>query len=166
MASTLDAAPLKGSLARVHAAMEALGLPAEILRFPDSTRSAEEAAAAVGCSVAEIAKSLVFHASDSDRSALVIASGVNRVDPERVAAVLGEPLARADGRFVRARTGFAIGGVAPFGHKEPPLTVIDRDLFGFQAIWAAAGAPNAVVRIETEHLAASTGGVVADIKVE
>ncbi len=160
----MQIAPLKGSVARVHAAMQAAGLPVDILRFPESTRSAEDAAAAVGCSVAEIAKSLVFHATESDRPALVIASGVNRVDPERVAALVGEPLARADGRFVRARTGFAIGGVAPFGHKETPLIVIDRDLLAFEAVWAAAGAPDAVVRIESARLVELTGGFVAQVK--
>lgn len=156
---------LKGSVKRVHDALVAAGYPAEIVRFPAGTRSSEAAAAAVGCAVAQIAKSLVFQAPESDRPVLVIASGANQVDLEAVARLLGEPVARADAAFVRARTGFAIGGVAPLGHKEPPLCVIDADLLRYDAIWAAAGAPDAVVRLDPQQLAGMTNGRIGDIKI-
>lgn len=158
------AAPLKGSVKRVHDALVAAGYPVEITRFAEGTRSSEEAAAAVGCAVAQIAKSLVFRATDSDRPVLVIASGANRVDPDRVAACIGEDVAGPDAGFVRKRTGFAIGGVAPVGHKEAPVTVIDEDLLSLDAIWAAAGAPDAVFRLDPAALPAMTGGTVARVK--
>lgn len=155
---------LKGSVKRVHDALAALGHTPEIVRFAESTRSAEEAAAAVGCRVGQIAKSLVFRTCETDRPVLVIASGANRVAPERVGEVLGEAIARVDAGYVRARTGFAIGAVAPLGHSERLLTVIDRDLLAHEAIWAAAGAPNAVFRLDPRELEGLTGGVVAAIK--
>ncbi len=157
---------LKGSVKRVHDALVAAGYPAEIVRFADSTRSSEEAAAAVGCAVGQIAKSLVFRGGESERVVLVVASGANQVDPERVAALVGEAVERPDAGFVRTRTGFAIGGVAPLGHKEPPVAVIDEDLLQYEAIWAAAGAPNAVFRLAPRHLPAMTGGIVGRVKAD
>jgi prolyl-tRNA editing enzyme YbaK/EbsC (Cys-tRNA(Pro) deacylase) len=156
-------APLPPSAERVRQALAAAGLAAEIRVLAASTRSAADAAAAVGCSVAQIAKSLVFRARPSDRPVLVVASGTNRVDEAAVAALVGEALAKADAAFVRDRTGFAIGGVAPVGHREPPLVVIDRDLLGFDAIWAAAGTPNAVFRLTPADLVRITGGRVASV---
>ncbi|MDJ0942712.1 MAG: YbaK/EbsC family protein [Kiloniellales bacterium] len=156
--------PPKGSLRRVQEALAAKGLETAVTTFPESTRTSAEAAAAIGCSVGQIAKSLVFRGRESDRPVLVIASGDNRVDTGKVAAVLGEKIARADADFVRARTGFAIGGVAPVAHKEPPLVVIDRDLLAHDRIWAAAGAPNAVFELAPRDLEALTGGPVAEIR--
>ena len=155
---------LKGSAQRVQAALDAHGLAAEVREFPASTRTSAEAAAAIGCSVGQIAKSLVFRARESDRVVMVIASGANRVDEKAVAARLGEPIGRADADFVRERTGYAIGGVPPVGHREPLPTLIDRDLLGFDEIWAAAGTPNAVFRLRPADLVALTGGDVADIR--
>ena len=157
------AEPLPPSAERVRQALQAAGLAAEIRVLAASTRSAADAAAALGCTVAEIAKSLVFRARPSDRPVLVVASGTNRVDEAAVAALAGEALAKADAAFVRERTGFAIGGVAPVGHREPPLVVIDRDLLGFAAIWAAAGTPNAVFRLTPAELVRVTGGRVAAV---
>lgn len=157
-------APLKGSVKRVHDALAALGHTPEIVRFAESTRSSEDAAVAVGCRVGQIAKSLVFRTREMDQPVLVIASGANQVDPERVGKVLGHAIARVDADYVRKRTGFAIGGVAPLGHKERLLTVIDRDLLGYDEIWAAAGAPNAVFRLDPRALEAITDGAVADVK--
>jgi len=157
-------APRKASAQRVQAVLAARGFDFQVREFPQSTRTAAEAAAAIGCTVAQIAKSLVFRGRDSDRPVLVIASGANRVDEASVAAVIGEKIARADADYVRARTGFAIGGVPPVGHLEMPQVVIDRDLLALPEIWAAAGTPNAVFRLTPAALTELCGGRVADIK--
>ncbi len=155
---------LKGSLRRVRDALAAEGFEVAMTTFPESTRTSAEAAAAIGCTVGQIAKSLVFRAVESDRPVLVIASGDNRVDTGKVTALLGEKIKRADPDFVRARTGFAIGGVSPVAHKEPPLVLIDRDLLAHDRIWAAAGAPNAVFPLAPRDLEALTGGRIADVR--
>lgn len=152
----------KSSVERVREALLDAGHPDTIVAFPEGTRSAADAAAAIGCEVAQIAKSVVFRAGD--RAALVIASGVNRVDTGKVAAALGVTLKRADADWVRERTGFAIGGVAPLGHTAPPLLVFDRDLLALHPIWAAAGSPQHVFRTEAETLARITGALVADVR--
>ncbi len=140
----------------------ALGPTFTVLEFEASTRTAEDAAAAVGCTVAQIARSLVFR-SASGRSVLVIASGANRVDEKKAAAPIGERIARADADFVREATGFAIGGVPPVGHATQPIVLIDEALMGFDAIWAAAGTPNAVFRLTPADLVALTQGTIASI---
>jgi prolyl-tRNA editing enzyme YbaK/EbsC (Cys-tRNA(Pro) deacylase) len=152
---------LSASARRVAAKLEELGYPFEVKEFPEGTRSAEEAARAVGCRLGQIAKSLVFRGRESGRSVLVIASGANRVDEGRLAERLGEAVVRASPEFVRAATGFAIGGVPPVGHHERPATFVDSDLFAFAEIWAAAGTPRAVFRLTPEDLVAMTGGEVA-----
>jgi len=160
----MSEAPLKESAQRVQAALDARGLKLRVREFPASTRTSEEAAAAVGCDVAQIAKSLVFRARDSGRPVLIVASGANRVDEKKVAALLGEKIERADPEFVRAKTGFAIGGIPPVGHAEPPVTLLDEDLFKLGVIWAAAGTPNAVFELTPEDLQALTGGRVAEVR--
>lgn len=155
---------LKASAGRVQAALAERGLDFEVREFPESTRSAAEAAAAIGCSVGQIAKSLVFRGTTSDRPVLVVASGSNRVDERKVAAAIGEPIGRADAAFVRVRTGFAIGGVPPLGHLEPPLVVLDRDLLAHDEVWAAAGTPNAVFRLPPAALPQVAGGAFADVR--
>ena len=140
----------------------ALGDGFQVVEFDASTRTSEDAAAAIGCTVAEIAKSLVFKAA-SGRPVLVIASGTNRVDEKKVRAVLGEKIARADADFVREATGYAIGGVPPLGHATAPVVLIDGDLETFETIWAAAGTPNAVFRLTPADLVRLTGGQVADV---
>ena len=135
-----------------------LGDKFEVLEFDASTRTAADAAAAIGCEVAQIAKSLIFRGATSGRAVLIIASGVDRDDEKKAAAAIGEPIGRADADFVREATGFAIGGVPPIGHKTPPVTLIDDDLFQHETIWAAAGTPNAVFRLTPERLAELTGG--------
>lgn len=152
------------SVERVRAALLAGGHADTIREFPDGTRTAADAAAAVGCEVAQIAKSIVFRAEG--RAALVIASGANRVDARKVEAVLGVKLKRADADFVRELTGFAIGGVSPVGHISPPLLVIDRDLLELHPIYAAAGSPSHVFRTEASELVRLTGAPVADIRQE
>jgi prolyl-tRNA editing enzyme YbaK/EbsC (Cys-tRNA(Pro) deacylase) len=139
-----------------------LGPRFSVMEFDAGTRTAEEAAAAIGCTVAEIAKSLVFRAA-SGRSVLVVASGANRVDEKKAARLVGEPIARADAGFVREKTGFAIGGVPPVGHAEQPTVLIDEALMRFEAIWAAAGTPSAVFRLSPSDLVALTGGTIAAV---
>jgi prolyl-tRNA editing enzyme YbaK/EbsC (Cys-tRNA(Pro) deacylase) len=151
------------SALRVQAA---LGDRHLVMEFEATTRTAADAAAAIGCTVAQIGKSLVFRGAGSNRPVLVVASGVNRVDEAKVAAAVGEPIARADADFVREATGFAIGGVPPVGHKETPIVLIDESLMSFGEIWAAAGTPNAVFRLTPADLVALTGGRVAAIAHE
>jgi len=147
----------------VQQALQALGFALEVVELPDSTRTAAEAAQAVGCQVGQIVKSLVFKAKRSQRPVLVVASGANRVNEKAIEALIGEPLGRADADFVRQRTGFAIGGVPPVGHSERLETFIDEDLLQHAEIWAAAGTPNAVFRLAPGDLARMTGGRVVKI---
>ena len=142
-----------------------LGPRFTVLEFDASTRTSAGAAAAIGCEVAEIAKSLVFKGARTGRPVLVVASGTNRVDEKKVAALIGEKIGRADAEFVREATGFAIGGVPPVGHATPPFTLIDEDLFRFEAIWAAAGTPNAVFKLTPAELQELTGGEVAAVAI-
>ena len=151
------------SIERVRAALSASGLALEAVELDASTRTAQEAADAIGCIVSQIVKSLVFRGKESDEAILVLASGTNRVDEKRMAEVAGEALGRADADFVRSETGFAIGGVAPVGHIKPVKTFIDRDLQQYAEIWAAAGKPNAVFRLTPDDLVALTKGSVVQI---
>ncbi len=152
---------LKPAAQQVQEALRALGLDSEVVEFPEGTRSSAEAAAAVGCEVARIAKSLVFVAGD--RPVLAIASGANRVDTRRLAAAAGGPIRRADPETVRQATGYAIGGVPPVGHATPLPVFIDRDLLRFDRIYAAAGTPNAVFPLTPADLVRITGGQVVDL---
>lgn len=149
---------------RVRAALEAAGLDCEVLTLPGSTRTAEEAADAVGCSVGEIAKSLVFRAGE--RAVVAVMSGDNRLDTAKLGETLGEGVSRADADFVRAATGFAIGGVPPLGHATPVPVFMDAELFRFERIWAAAGSPFSVFAIEPGRLRDAGGATVADLKVD
>ena len=149
---------------RVRAALEAAALDCEILTLPDSTRTAAEAAAAVGCSVGEIAKSLVFRAGE--RAIVAIVSGDHRLDTGKLGAALGQKVGRADADFVRAATGFAIGGVPPLGHTDPVPVFMDAGLFRFERIWAAAGSPFSVFAIEPARLRDASGAAVTDLKVD
>jgi prolyl-tRNA editing enzyme YbaK/EbsC (Cys-tRNA(Pro) deacylase) len=148
------------SIQRVQEALRALGLGHEVVDLGLSARTAADAARAVGCRVDQIAKSLVFRLRDSGRPLLVVTSGANRVDEGKVAALVGEPLERADADFVRTETGFAIGGVAPIGHARPLVTLIDEHLLRFEEIWAAAGHPNTVFRLTPDDLVTMTQGRV------
>ena len=151
---------LTGSAKRVQEALEARGLTVEIKHFPEGTRTSEDAAHAIGCAVAQIAKSLIFRAQESGRPVLVIASGANRVDEKTIATAIGENIGRADADFVRQETGFAIGGVAPVGHRNRPITLIDEDLLELGEVWAAAGRPDSVFRLDATQLQPLTGGKV------
>lgn len=135
-----------------------------MVELPASAHTAAEAAAALGCHLGQIAKSLVFRASDSDRPVLVIAAGSNRVDVGAVGAHFGEKLVRADAEWVREVTGFAIGGIPPLAHSTPPVVYIDEDLLALDEIWAAAGTPHAVFRLDPAELQQLTGGTVIRVR--
>jgi len=153
-----------GSVERVRAALLAAGHADSVQAFPEGTRSAADAAAAVGCEVAQIAKSIVFRGGE--RVVLVIASGANRVDTAKVAAATGLTIKRADGGWVRDVTGFAIGGVAPLGHLSPPVVLVDEDLFAFDRVWAAAGSPMHVFATTPDEVLRISGGQRAEIRAE
>jgi prolyl-tRNA editing enzyme YbaK/EbsC (Cys-tRNA(Pro) deacylase) len=140
------------------------GIDTQVVEFEQTTRTSAEAAAAIGCSVAEIAKSVVFRGRTSGQAIVVVASGDNRVSEVKVAALLGEPLARADAEFVRAATGYAIGGVAPVGHVQAVRLLLDAELRRFARIWAAAGTPFAVFALTPDELARVTGAEWSDIR--
>ncbi len=147
----------------VQEALDAAGLELRVVELPASTRTAAEAAAAIGCTVAQIAKSIVFRASGSGAPVLVIASGANRIDEGVVAELVGERIEQARPDFVREATGFVIGGVPPCGHAQPIRTFVDRDLLALDEIWAAAGTPHAVFRLTPDQLTVLTGGTVASV---
>lgn len=154
---------LSPSAQRVQAALDAAGFSLVVRELPASTRTAAEAAAAIGCEVAQIAKSLVFRGAASNEPVLVVASGVNRVNEARVGALLGEKIAKADAAYVREATGFAIGGIPPVGHVRPLRTIMDEDLFNYPVIWAAAGTPHAVFELTPEALKTLTAPLVAPV---
>ena len=157
-----DTKALPESVQRVAAALQAAGHPHGPVMLDDAARTAQQAADALGVGVGQIAKSIIFRRKDDDRAVLVITSGDRRVDEKKVAALVGK-LSRADAEFVRTRTGFAIGGVSPVAHTSPPVTLIDRELFRFEEIWAAAGHPHGVFRLQPQDLVTLTGAPVADI---
>lgn len=155
---------MAGSVDRVIEAASAAGLAISVKRMDGSTRTAEDAASQCGCDVAQIVKSLVFSGSSDGNLYLFLVSGANRLDPDKAAALAGDGLVRADPREVRARTGFAIGGVAPIGHLERLPCFADETLLGFDTVWAAAGAPDAVFEIEPRRLIEAAGATVADLR--
>ncbi|GER83599.1 MAG: YbaK/EbsC family protein [Thermogemmatispora sp.] len=157
-------AHLSPAARRVQEVLTAGGFQCEVIELPTSTRTASEAARAVGCALGQIVKSLVFRGRESGRPILVEASGANRVDERRLGELVGEPIERADADFVKERTGFAIGGVPPVGHKEPLETFIDEDLLHYERVWAAAGTPSALFALTPAELQAMTGGRVVAIK--
>ncbi|RKN86841.1 YbaK/EbsC family protein [Paenibacillus ginsengarvi] len=155
--------PLKESAQQVQDRLKELGYSNRVIELPDSARTAQEAADAIGCAAAQIAKSIIFRLSQSDRPLLVVASGANRVNEKHVSAIVQEKLVKADADFVRERTGFVIGGVAPVGHRDKLLTFIDEDLLSFKTLWAAAGHPKAVFELTPDELVRMTDGQVISI---
>jgi len=156
------AKPLSASAQRVQDALAAAGVATTVVEYPSSARTSQEAAGVLGCSVGEIAKSLVFRQGD-DAAVLVIASGANRVDLAKVAAILGAVPGKADAEFVRAATGYAIGGIPPLAHARPLTTIVDRDLLRHDRVYAAGGTPNAMCAIRPAELVRVSGGRVADV---
>ena len=142
------------------------GIATQVVEFEQPTRTSAEAASAVGCSVAEIAKSVVFKGKQSGQAVVVVASGDNRVCEKKISGLVGEKLGRADADFVRASTGYVIGGVAPLGHAQPVKLLMDADLQRFDQIWAAAGTPFSVFPLTPAQLATLTGAAWSDVKQE
>jgi len=155
-------AALPASARPVAALLAARGHAHSVIILPQTGRTSAEAAAALGCDVQHIAKSIVFKRVKDERPVLVIASGTNRVDEAKVAALVG-PIGRADARFVRDASGYAIGGVCPIGHRVEPVTLIDEDLMALTFIWAAAGHPHAVFKLTGEELVGMTRAPVVDV---
>lgn len=149
---------------RVQETLDQFGLSLSVVELPDSTRTAQEAAAAVGCSVGQIAKSLVFWGKEGQKPILIITCGSNRVNEKAVGKLIGDRLEKADAETVAAYTGFPIGGIPPVGHKNPISTYIDEDLLIFETIWAAAGTPNAVFELTPKILLKITNGAVISVQ--
>jgi Cys-tRNA(Pro) deacylase len=149
---------------KVQEALDDFQIQLEVVELPESTRSAVEAANAIGCRVEQIAKSLIFKTKETNRPILVIASGVNRVNEKKLGEIVGESVSKADAAFVRAETGFVIGGIPPVGHSRPLAAYIDETLLKFDEIWAAAGTPNAVFRLTPEDLLRITSGEVISVE--
>ena len=156
------AEPEGASLARVRADAERRGLAIEAVRLDEGTRTAADAARACGCDLDQIVKSIVFREAGAGRHLLFLTAGGNRVDPEKAAALAGAALEKADAASIRAATGFAIGGVSPFGHLTPIDAWFDRRLLDFATIWAAAGTPHHVFQAPPSALATAVGARVAD----
>jgi prolyl-tRNA editing enzyme YbaK/EbsC (Cys-tRNA(Pro) deacylase) len=159
----VGAPELTASARRVAASLEELGLSGRVVELPDTTRTAEEAARAIGCRVEQIVKSLVFRGTVTGSPFLVLIGGAHRVDEPRLAELVGEPIAKADASFVREKTGFAIGGVPPVGHAGPLVSLIDTALLEEEVVWAAAGNPHAVFPLTPEELQSATRGRVVTL---
>ena len=147
---------------RVARMLQEQGHPHLPVMLDDAARTAQQAADALGIQVGQIAKSIIFRRKADDAAVLVIASGDRRVDEKKVDALVGKT-GRADAEFVKLKTGFSIGGVSPVAHAQPPVTLIDRELFRFSEVWAAAGHPHGVFKLSPQQLAALTGAPVADV---
>src|SRR5512133_753031 len=154
---------LSPSARRVQDAIVSAGLECCVVELPASTRTAQEAADAIGCTVAQIVKSLVFRGRQSGKGVFVAASGANRLNEKRLKECADEGIEKASPEFVRETTGFAIGGVSPVGHLQPIESYIDEDLLGYAELWAAAGTPNAVFKLTPADLAILTAGRVVSI---
>ncbi len=157
------ASELRDSAKRVQDYLLAKGFSFEVKELPGSTRTAKEAADSIGCTVSQIAKSLVFREKETDLPILVIASGSNRVDVKKIEQSTGLKLGKADGKYVKDRVGYAIGGVPPVGHNTPLKTILDPDLKSYEVIWAAAGTPFAVFQLRSTDLETLTNGIWIDL---
>lgn len=157
---------LSASARRVQDALAAAGLDCRIVEHATTARTSADAATLLGCDVAQIAKSLVFRrGANGDGAVLVIASGANRVDEAKVAALVAAPIGRADAAFVRQVTGYAIGGIPPLGHATAMPVLVDRSLAAFDVVYAAGGTPHALFPIAPADLVRASGGIVADVAV-
>ncbi|MBO9677218.1 YbaK/EbsC family protein [Paenacidovorax monticola] len=150
---------------RVASELQSLGHPHMPRMLDDAARTAQQAADALGILVGQVAKSIIFRRKSDDAAVLVVTSGDRRVDEKKVEAHVGK-VGRADAEFVKARTGFSIGGVSPVGHATPPVTLIDRELFRFDEVWAAAGHPHGVFPLRPQDLEKLTGAPVVDVVQE
>jgi prolyl-tRNA editing enzyme YbaK/EbsC (Cys-tRNA(Pro) deacylase) len=155
---------LSKSAEKVQVALNEFGFELNVIELTDSTRTAQEAANAIGCTVSQIAKSIIFKGKLSQKPILVVASGTNRINEKTVKEHVGEKLEKADAAFVLEHTGFVIGGIPPIGHKNSIITLIDEDLMQYDEIWAAAGTPNAVFKLTPHILVQIAKGAVICIK--
>jgi len=155
---------LSPSAQKIQELINSLGYDYTVIEHVESTRTAQEAADRAGCELGQIVKSLIFKGKESGKPILILTSGANRVDEKRISGYAGEHISRADADFVRAVTGFAIGGVPPVGHVQKMETYLDEDFLQYQTIWAAAGTPNAIFELKTEDLRKMTGGKVVTVK--
>ncbi len=155
---------LSSSAQKVQDQIKSLGFDYIVTEHAESTRTAQEAAERAGCELGQIVKSLIFKGKSTDKPILVLTSGANRVDEKRISQYAGEAITRADADFVRAVTGFAIGGVPPIGHLQKLETYLDEDFLQYPTIWAAAGTPNAIFELKTPDLQTMTQGKVAMVK--
>ena len=155
---------LSSSAGKVQAALKRFGVSCQVVEMPQSTRTADDAARAVGCQVGQIVKSLIFRGKKSGLPLMVATSGANRVDEKKIAALICEPISQADPDFVRAKTGFAIGGVPPVGHIQEIRILIDEDLLQYDEIYAAAGTPRALFKLTPADLQRITNGQVVSVK--
>jgi prolyl-tRNA editing enzyme YbaK/EbsC (Cys-tRNA(Pro) deacylase) len=155
---------MNDSVQTVQKILQDIGHFHEIVTLPDDAHTAQAAAEAIGCSVAQIAKSIIFRLEPSSEALLVVASGINRVNEEKVEHTVGKKLVKANANFVKKHTGFSIGGVSPIGHSNPIKIMIDKDLLQYETIWAAAGHPKTVFPMTPEELVQMTNGTVAEIK--
>jgi len=155
---------LTSSAQKIQDQLNSLGYEYTVIEHAESTRTAQEAADRAGCELGQIVKSLIFKGKDSGKPILVLTSGANRVDEKRISEYAGEPINRADADFVRAVTGFAIGGVPPIGHIQKMETYIDEDFLKYPTIWAAAGTPNAIFELKTDDLQKMTNGNMVRVK--
>lgn len=137
---------------KIQELLKDFGVESKVTTFDQSTKTSQQAADALGCEVAQIAKSMVFMNKDDRTAILIIASGANRVDKEILENVVGAPVKLADPEFVLEQTGYIVGGVAPIGHTIPPKIYIDKDLLEYEYVWAAAGTSNSVFKINTQEL--------------
>ena len=152
------------SAIKVQESLKNYGIEATVLEMPSSTRTANDAANSIGCSVEQIVKSLIFKIKNTNQSVLVLASGPNRVNEKVIAKKIGEKITKADATFVRDITGYAIGGIPPVGHKQNiDMIFIDDSLLGLDSLWAAAGTPNSVFNIKPTDLVDITSGTIINI---
>ncbi|WP_227751976.1 YbaK/EbsC family protein [Viridibacillus arvi] len=155
---------MKESALVIQTKLQSLGFDNQVVELPDSARTAQEAADVIGCTVAQIAKSIIFRMKNTNTPLLVVASGINRINEKHIAKVIEDKLSKADAEFVCEHTGFVIGGVAPIGHVSEIQTLIDEDLFQYDTIWAAAGHPKAVFQLTADELLQLTGGKIVAVK--
>ena len=155
---------LSTSAQKIQDQLKSLGYEYTVIEHTESTRTAQEAADRAGCELGQIVKSLIFKGKESGKPILVLTSGANRVDEKRISEYAGEAIGRAEAEFVRAVTGFAIGGVPPIGHIQTMETYLDEDFLRYETIWAAAGTPNAIFELKTTDLQSMTGGTVVRVK--
>jgi prolyl-tRNA editing enzyme YbaK/EbsC (Cys-tRNA(Pro) deacylase) len=160
----MQSQPLSGTAQKIQTLLNELGYNYTVIEHAESTRTAQEAAERANCQLGQIVKSLVFRGRQSNKPILVLTSGANRVDEKLIGQYAQEPITRAEPEFVRAVTGFAIGGIPPIGHSQRIETYIDEDFQAYQTVWAAAGTPNAIFELKVHDLSQMTGGRFTRVK--